>query len=71
VSVLDEIGNPAPFVKVAAWKGGADKDEILSNRYTDRFGKAQIPVSGVTAGKLLVTFTDDAGNSVTRTVAIR
>lgn len=74
VTVLDEIGNPAPFVKVAAWKTStADrfKNEIQSNRYTDKYGRAQIPVSGVTAGKLVVTLTDDAGNNATRTVVVR
>lgn len=71
VSVLDEVGNPAPFVKVAAWKAIDGKDEVLSNRYTDRSGTAAIPVSGVTAGKLLLTFTDDAGNSTQRTVVVR
>lgn len=72
VLVLDEVGNPAPFVKVAAWKnltGG--KDEILANRYTDRSGKAQIPVSGITAGNLVLSFTDDAGNSAVRKIAVR
>jgi hypothetical protein len=73
ISVLDEVGNPAPFVKVSAWKAAADrsKNEIQSNRYTDGSGRAQVPVSGVTAGKLLVTLTDDAGNSATRTVVVR
>jgi hypothetical protein len=71
VSILDEIGNPAPFVKVAAWKGLGEKDEILANRYTDRSGRAQIPVSGITAGTLLVSVEDDAGNTVVRKVAVQ
>lgn len=71
VSILDEIGNPAPFVKVAAWKGLGNKDEILANRYTDRGGKAQIPVSGITAGTLMVSVEDDAGNTVVRKVAVQ
>ena len=71
VSVLDEVGNPAPYVKVAAWKTADGRDEVLSNRYTDRYGRAQIPVTGLTAGKLMVTFTDDNGNSATRTVVVR
>ena len=68
MSVLDEAGNPAPFVKVSAWKAIAGGDEVLSNRYTDATGKAPIPVSGVTAGRLKVTFEDDAGNIAVRTV---
>jgi hypothetical protein len=71
VSILDEVGNPAPFVKVSAWKAVAGKDEVLSNRYTDRLGKAQIPVSGVTAGSLKVTFEDDAGNIAVRNVVVQ
>lgn len=72
VSVFDEVGNPAPFVKVSAWKSvGIEKDEILVNRYTDKAGKVQIPVSGITAGELLLSFTDDAGISVTRKVSIK
>lgn len=71
VSVLDEVGNPVPFVKVSAWKSADGKDEVLSNRYTDRGGRAQIPVSGVTAGEMTVIFADDAGNTASRKVAVR
>lgn len=69
-SIMGSSDN-VPFVKVAASKGIDGKDEVLSNRYTDRTGKAEIPVSGVTAGKLLLTFTDDAGNSTHRTIVVR
>ena len=72
ISIFDKYGNPAPYVKVSAWKRALDgRDEVLSNRYSDAKGTAQVPVSGVTAGKMLVSFSDDAGNVTTRTVVIR
>jgi hypothetical protein len=61
-TVTDAAGKALAGVKVAAFKAGLQSDEVAENRYTDALGKVTIPVAPRTAGTLLLTAEDDAGN---------
>jgi hypothetical protein len=71
VSVLDEVGNPLPNALVAVYKGNGDRSEVFANHYTNEKGYAMVPASPATAGTMLVTVSDRAGNSAMAKVAVR
>lgn len=71
VSVLDAAGNPLPNALVAAYKGEGERAEVFANRYTDEKGFVKLPASPATAGTILVTAVDRAGNSAMAKVAVR
>ena len=71
VSVFDAVGNPLPNALVAAYKGEGERVEVFANRYTDEKGYVKLPASPASAGTIVVTAADRAGNGAIASVAVR
>lgn len=71
LSIFDEVGNPVPDLVVSAWKSSRAGDEVLTNQYSDRSGKAHLQIAPQTTGAIQVTVNDRAGNTVQTSIPVK